>query len=164
MLFRIRIEKFWNNAVLYFCSVVKFHPYSSVFLSTQETHFLFQMGWTLHFICYPTLWALQNGTSPRRLHCLTLLKQAPGGGKRWGGIYYSFLSVATTLFCHVEHRRGQRHNSEPPLLSPPFPVSSLKSCSCVPWSKEAVILGRLHVSYSGQGEVITSSSHTAQSC
>lgn len=61
-------------------------------------------------------------------------------------------------------QEGQRHNSEPPLLSPPFPVSSLKSCSCVPWSKEAVILGRLHVSYSGQGEVITSSSHTAQSC
>lgn len=148
MLFRIRIEKFWNNAVLYFCSVVKFHPYSSVFLSTQETHFLFQMDWTLHFICYPTLWALQNGTSPRRLHSLTLLKQAPGGGKRWGGIYYSFLSVAATLFCHVEHRRGQRHNSEPPPFVSPLPcllseellLCSLEQRGCDSWQTSCQLL------------------------
>lgn len=60
--------------------------------------------------------------------------------------------------------RGKLLSPPPPLSPAPFPAPSLKSCSCVPWSKEAVILGRLHVSYSGQGEVITSSSHTAQSC
>lgn len=167
LLFRIRIEKFWNSTVLYFCSVVKFHPYSTALSFCPCRKTIFFSKWARLCVLYAT---------PRCGHCKTVpIREAAAQsytappfrnkllvGGRWRGIYYFFLSGAATLFCHMEHRRGWRHASTPPPAPPSLPP--LQSCSCVPLSKEAVILGRLHVSYTGQGEVITSSSHTAQSC
>lgn len=160
LLFRIRIEIFWNSAVLYFCSVVKFHPYSAALSAHAGKPFSFPNGLHCAFYMLPhvmgTAKLYQFGK--QQLQHPTLQKQTVSG--RWRGIY-CFLSGAATLFCHMEHRRRWRHASTLP--RPWLPASSPKSCSCVPLSKRAVILGRLHVSYTGQGEVITSSSHTAQS-
>lgn len=113
-------------ALFLFCCEIPSLQHSSVFLATQKNHFLFQMGQTLPFIRYPTLWALQNRTNPgsgsAKLHHPTLHKRTTDGGKRWRGIYCFFLSGAATLFCHMEHRRGQRHTSAP--HSPPHLLHS----------------------------------------
>lgn len=153
-------------ALFLFCCEIPSLQHSSVFLPMQENHFLFQMGQTVRFICYPTLWALQNCTNPgsgrAKLHRPTLRKQTAGGGKVERNLLLLFKWCSHSLLPHGAQEGVETCFYTP--SSPPFPASSPKSCSCVPLSKEAVILGRLHVSYTGQGEVITSSSHTAQSC
>lgn len=168
--FRIRIKKFWNSAVLYFCSVVKFHPYSTVLSFSPRRKTIFFSKWARLCVLYVT---------PRCGHCKTIPVQEAAaqsyttppctskvlmGGKVERNLLLLFKWCSHSLPPHGAQEGVETYFCPPPAPAPPFPASSLKSCSCVPLSKEAVILGRLHVSYTGQGEVITSSSHTAQSC
>lgn len=139
LLFRIRIEKFWNSTVLYFCSVVKFHPYSTALSFCPCRKTIFFSKWARLCVLYATPRCGHCKTVPIREAAVQSYTAPPFGNKllvggRWRGIYYFFLSGAATLFCHTEHRRGWRHASTPP-PAPPSPPPLQRVAPVFPWAK-----------------------------